>query len=153
MWHCIIGFASCWFINVCWRLVIGLKPISYSSFRSTYGNNQWKCTLLIACFYLLWSSFMLVTFHVCVSCQRWWHGYNQQAIRCSIVPQIHSGFLLLFNLVSNWVLGVGRAWIIVGSTFLKLGFESPSSYLGFSVLGWYFLLWVYLRNFTSMLRL
>jgi hypothetical protein len=51
MWHCIIGLASCWFINACRKLVASWKPILYFGFYSTYHNNQWKCTPLTTCFF------------------------------------------------------------------------------------------------------
>jgi hypothetical protein len=55
-------------------------------------------------------------------------------LRCSIISEIHSSLFLLLHLVSNYVLGVGRAQVVVGSALLGLGFKPPFGYLGFHVL-------------------
>ncbi len=80
---------------------------------------------------------MVVNFYVShishiFGCQWWWHGYKLQAQMFNYT-QIHSSLLLLLTLVFNYVLGASRAWAIMGSTFRRLGFKSPSSYLGFNV--------------------
>jgi hypothetical protein len=76
MWHCIIGLASCWFINACRKLVASWKPILYFGF-------YW------------WVVCMVVTFHK-------YFGYQTTyKLRCSVIPQIHFGLFLPLNIISN----------------------------------------------------